>query len=623
MSGKVLVIEEEILTPDVLATRIANSFLEWDVGRQAWLAEKREIQQYIFATDTTKTTNAKLPWSNKTTIPKICQIRDNLHANYMAAMFPRKKNIIWEGDSQDDESKKEAIEAYMCYVTERNEYYDEISKLVYDYIDYGNAICTIDWCDGTVEVKPTNFPPTQVGYVGPVLRRINPVDIVINPVAPDFASSPKIVQSFVSLGEVKDMIESKSLTAEERVDMAELFQYMREIRSRSGQNVGNTQTKDLIYNISGFDSYASYLESNYVEVLTFMGDLYDFNTDTFLKNYVIKVVDRHKIFSKRPNPSFFGTAPLFHSGWRVRQDNLWAMGPLDNLIGMQYRIDHLENMKADVFDLIAYPPLKIKGYVDPFTWGPFEKILIGDDSDVELMSPPVQALQADNQIAILEQKMEEMAGSPKEAMGFRTPGEKTAYEVQRLENAASRIFQSKIAQFERQITEKSHNGMLELSRRKMSPQTIRLFNDDFKIADFMSLTPEDITGNGTVKPVAARHFAEQAIQLQNINNFYTSAAGHDPSILMHFSSVETAKFFEGLLDLKDTLIVQPYVRISEQAKATQLQHASEEQTQMQLQTPTGYLPGDHDANALGGLQSMGGAPQGQTPSGPPGLPSGY
>ena len=35
--------------------------------------------------------------------------------------------------------------------------------------------------------------------------------------------------------------------------------------------------------------------------------------------------------------------------------------------------------------------------------------------------------------------MEEMAGAPKEAMGFRSPGEKTAYEVQRMENAASQV----------------------------------------------------------------------------------------------------------------------------------------------------------------------------------------
>ena len=48
------------------------------------------------------------------------------------------------------------------------------------------------------------------------------------------------------------------------------------------------------------------------------------------------------------------------AGWRPRPDNLYAMGPLDNLVGMQYRIDHLENLKSDVFDQIAYPILKIR-----------------------------------------------------------------------------------------------------------------------------------------------------------------------------------------------------------------------------------------------------------------------
>src|SRR5690606_7291108 len=134
------------------------------------------------------------------------------------------------------------------------------------------------------------------------------------------------------------------------------------------------------------------LESNYCEVLTFYGDIYDENTDTLLKNHVIKVVDRHKVFSKRVNPSHFGTAPIWHAGWRVRPDNLWAMGPLDNLVGMQYRIDHLENMKADVFDLIAYPPLAIRGYVDEFEWGPFEKIFLGDEGQIDVLSPDVQAL---------------------------------------------------------------------------------------------------------------------------------------------------------------------------------------------------------------------------------------
>jgi len=97
-----------------------------------------------------------------------------------------------------------------------------------------------------------------------------------------------------------------------------------------------------------------------------------------------------------------------------------AMGPLDNLVGMQYRIDHLENLKADVFDLIAFPPIKQKGYVEDWNWGPGEKIFMAEDADVESLAPDTTALNADQQIHELEMQMEEMAGAPKEAMGIRS-----------------------------------------------------------------------------------------------------------------------------------------------------------------------------------------------------------
>src|SRR5690606_5105238 len=178
--------------------------------------------------------------------------------------------------------------------------------------------------------------------------------------------------------------------------------------------------------------YQNYLQSNYVELLTFYGDMYDKERDELLRNHMFVVMDRSKVIFKAPHPFPLAEIPIWHSGWRVRQDNLWAMGPLDNLVGMQYRLDHIENMKADLYDLTTFPPVKIKGLVGEFDWGPMEKIFVDSDGDVELMTPQVNVVQIDLAIQRYEQLMEEMAGSPKEAMGFRTPGEKTAYEVQRL-----------------------------------------------------------------------------------------------------------------------------------------------------------------------------------------------
>lgn len=602
MAGETLEIDT-ILAPNKYACDIANRYQTWENFRQPRVAEWREIQQYIFATDTSKTSNSKLPWSNKTTLPKLCQIRDNLFSNYMASMFPKRKWMKWEGDTQADEdiNKRKAIESYMTWVVDRNEFYDEVSKLVLDYIDYGQCFAMPEWKDGTNDASDGEPPKIQAGYVGPVLRRISPLDIVFNPTAPDFASSPKIIRSLVTIGEVKDMLD-KTPDPDERVDARKVWEYMNEIRNTVGQYApGSAFTKDNIYNIAGFDSYQNYLGSNYAEILTFYGDLYNIEEQKLYKNQVIQIIDRDQIISQRSNPSLFGTSPIYTVGWRVRPDNLWCMGPLDNLVGMQYRIDHLENLKADCFDLTATPMLKIKGYVEDFNWEPFGRIYVGDDGDVDILQVPVQASQADNQIANLTAAMEEMAGSPKEAMGFRTPGEKTAYEVQRLENASSRVFQNKISQFERQMTENLLNAMLELARRKVSAQTIRVFNDELKFASFLSLTSDDLVGAGRIKPVAARHYAEVATKVQNATNFFGSAAGQDPMVLQHFSSVALAKMWNELLDLDQFNIVMPNIRVAEAADTQRLMQSAQEQVGVEQQTAGGIMQGDHDPE-LNGLE---------------------
>jgi len=193
--------------------------------------------------------------------------------------------------------------------------------------------------------------------------------------------------------------------------------------------------------------------------------------------------------------------------------------------------------------------------------------------------------------------MEEMAGAPREAMGFRTPGEKTKYEVQRLENAAARVFQNKIKQFEEQIIEPLLNAMLELARRNLTGTTvIKVFNDEFKTASFQSLTVEDITGIGRIKPIAARHFAEQADLIQNITNLTNS--GLWPTVQPHFSGVKLSKIIENIFNLEDYQVVLPFVGLSEQAEGQKLAAALAEQAHAAMGTATGQ-GGDYDLSAAG------------------------
>lgn len=582
MTGKVLELES-VLSPDDLAIRLTEKYLLWDRMRMAKKNDWEEIRRYVYATDTSQTTNASNPWKNRTTVPKLCQIRDNLYANYTATLFPQRKWLIWEANEKDSNSvdKRDAITNYMSWVISQPSFKNEVDKVILDYIDYGNCFVTVAWEDQRVQQPGT----TQAGYIGPVVKRISPLDIVMNPTCENFQSTPKMIRSLISQGELKEYLQ-RMTNDENREEYEELYKYLREIRNNALNFQGDWSQKDNLFNVDGFTSFREYLMSDTVEVLTFYGDYYDQDNDVFKKNRVVTVVDRHKLIGDKPNPSYFGYAPIFHSPWRRKQDNIWGMGPLDNLVGMQYRQDHVENMRADVIDFGTFPVQKIKGFVEDFIWQPGEKIWTSEEGDVEIIAPDSNLVNANFELNELRALMEEMAGAPKEAMGFRTPGEKTKYEVQRLENAAARIFQNKIRQFEEQVVEPLLNAMLELARRNLTgSMVIKVFNDEFKTASFQALTVEDITGIGRIKPVAARHFAEQADLIQNLTSL--TGSGVWPLIQPHFSGVKLSKIVENIFNLEDYEVVVPYIGLSEQAEGQKLIQALQEQIHAAAGTATG------------------------------------
>jgi hypothetical protein len=581
--AQTLELHDVIGRPDWLATSIAQKFQEWVMFRTDWLDKTKEVREYIFATDTQHTTNSALPWKNKTHIPKLCQIRDNLHANYMAALFPNESAIQWEGDDEEAEEKEKriVIEQYMANKLRKSKFRTEVSKLVLDWIDYGNCFAMPVF---VAEYKTDATTGAEIPvFVGPKLQRISPLDVVFDPSAPSFGEAPKIIRSLRNLGTLLSEVESKPELRylEEGIRKAkDARQYM------AGYSEGDFAKNDSFI-MEGFTSWWNYFSSSLVEVLDFYGDIYDVENDVLKRNHLVTIIDRQWVIRDHTDETWLGSPPIRHCGWRLRQDNLYAMGPLDNLVGMQYRIDHLENAKADAFDLIVHPSMKIKGFVEPFTYGPGAEIYTGDEGDVEFMAPDVTMLQADTQIQMYEDKMEEMAGAPKQAMGFRTPGEKTAFEVQALENAANRIFLNKTSYFEEQFLEDLINDMLELARRNFNEaDTIRVVDETGTIL-FRDIKPEDLTAKGKLRPIGARHFAQNSQIVQNLTSLYSSAIGQDPAVMAHLSGKKIAEVMEHLLQFERFSLYGDNIRLVEQAETQKMANAAKGVLQEQDQAMAG------------------------------------
>lgn len=570
MSDKVAELSA-LFNRDSSADWISNLWDKYNDQRSKKLAQWSELRDYVFATDTSTTSNGRLPWKNNTTIPKLCQIRDNLHANYESSLFPSDRWLQWVAYSADDaeKGKAEVIKAYIENKTREGNFRTEYSKLIYDYIDYGNAFVT---CSFETRHKELANGEVVSGFSGPKAVRISPLDIVFNPTATSFDNSFKIVRSVKTIGELKKL----AMTEPDQSFWAEAVAKREAISRVSGGYSKEDFDKASGFSVDGFGNLYEYFQSEWVEILEFYGDYHDSTTGELSVNKMITIVDRTTEVRNVDIPSWQGTSPIRHVGWRFRPDNLWSMGPLDNLVGMQYRIDHLENLKADAMDLVVHPPLKIIGEVEEFEWGPGAEIHIDEQGDVSEVSKNLNGIiTAENNIQILEDKMELMAGAPREAAGVRTPGEKTALEVQTLSNAAGRIFQAKITNFEVNLLEPNLNDMLEISARSMSEvDLVRVMDDDIGVQQFLTISKEDITANGKVRPVGARHFAKQAQDLQNLIGVLGSPVG--TLVGPHTSGKGLAKFINDVVGLTGYDIFRVNVAVEEQQETSSLMNQAEE-----------------------------------------------
>lgn len=580
MSNKPLELNPKYFNQHGDARYIAFTWLQYNSQRHTVLKNWKELRNYIFATDTSTTTNRTLPWKNSTTLPKLCQIRDNLHSNYISALFPNDDWLKWEAYTLDDGAKQKvsAIESYMGNKTRLSNFRGIASQLLYDYIDYGNAFATVDF---EYSVRKREDGREVIDYIGPKARRISPLDIVFNPLAASFKDSFKIVRSIKTIGELMIM-------AEEQPDNLYLQDALKErnrMLTQMKQYGIESMDREEGFLMDGYGSYSQYLQSNYVELLQFYGDVHNGQTNELRRNRVITIIDRMWVVQDEEIPSWLGHAPIYKTGWRTRPDNLWSMSPLENLVGMQYRIDHLENAKADAMDLAVQPPLVIKGEVEEFVYGPGAEIHLDENGDIVELARNVQwVIQADNAIQLLEQRMEMYAGAPREAMGIRTAGEKTAYEVQQLNNAAGRIFQEKVTTFEIEMLEPILNAMLETASRNLDrTDVIRVMDNDLGVQKFMSITREDITASGKLRPIGARHFSAQSQLIQNLQGLSSSALWQ--TVAPHLSAKNLSKLVEDVLGLGRFSLFAPNIAITEQQETARLMNQAQEDLQMEQSMP--------------------------------------
>lgn len=530
----------ELQQPDSLATAIANKFVGWENTRDRWYREAKETLEYLYATSTRDIYNQPKETDNCTHIPKITQIRDMLVTYYLDAMFSLPDYVDWEAyDSKSIKFEtRSTLKAICKQMVEDSQFKPVIRALVEDFVDYGNAFATV------VNVTETlkNGVGYSIVYEGPKAVRIDPMNIFFDPLAPSFDKSPVIIRSIKTLGEL--LAEAEELPEEAAMYKKALNQAIErrtKIRNELTTNAGDA-IKDDICHIAGVGSWSEYYNTDTVELLTFYGDLYDIEANKLHKNTRIVIMDRCCVLLEEPIKDYGFRSNIFKTGWRDRKDNLWSMSPLDNIKGMQYMVDFLENKRADVFNYISNPVIVKKGDVEmPEDVYPGCEIGTDVDSDVSFLRPDATALQADLYVNNYLERMEEMAGAPREAMGFRSPGEKTAFEVSQLNTASSRLFNEKTRKFETEMLEPLLTLMLRVFLSNPY-RTVKVRNqqEDGTVL-FEEISLDELSAQGRFVAMGSNTYTEKARIAQTLMQIYNSGIVADPLVFNYFDPQIIAK----------------------------------------------------------------------------------
>lgn len=555
------------LGADALAKTISSMWTSWDAGKNKWKSRVAEVVQYIYATSTEETTNRSNGWSHTTHIPKLTQIYDNLSANYADALFGSRQWFDFSPANEEAASADNTrnIVAYLQTKHDLAETVLEMRKCLDDWTRTGNAFGMLSYVrEYAPSITDADGQPV-IAYEGPKLERISPYDIVFDYTAADFNKSPKIIRKITNMGDFLAQYEDNGdiLRWDEEV-VAKMVSMRQGVTGRKQAEVN----KHIQFQSDGFSNAYDYFTSGTVEVLEFYGDIFDAVSGEFHRRRKITVVDRHWILASEEVKTASGHPLIFHVGWRKRPDNLWAMGPLDNLVGMQYLIDHLENARADAFDKMLTPDRVHVGNVQVEEEGPVTNYYIPDgEGSVSNIAPDATVLQADFQIQVKEAQMEAYAGAPREAMGMRSPGEKTKYEVMQLQNAATRLFQHKIDDFEKQFVEPVLNGELELIVRYLDvADQARTFDDDLGIYQFLEITQDDLKASGKLRARGASHFRQKAVMVQELREFQNQL-NSDPAMQVHVPAKRLTQLVVEALGFEKFGLYEPYARIAEQVEA--------------------------------------------------------
>ena len=572
MSGESATALGGFVTPAEKAEFVTGLWTRWDAARDPVISKWREGEAYRYATDTNSLPNAKGAFTHSTHMPVVAAIAQDLEAIILRVVMPHKDWFTFEPmDAQAArKDQRKTITSYLKNRHALNGYTDEVAKLRSDLVTYGNCFSQV--------FHANESRGEQGGYVGPKVQRISPYDIAFDPTAVDFSCTPKVIREIVTLGELKRRGDSGLLNSEV-VDKL--------LHGRGNfANSDAGEDKNEQYVPLGFGTYQQYIQSGFIELLWFYGDVYDQENIVLHESQIVVVADSEEVLLEDTIKTSTGKPHIFQSVWQKLPDNLWGQGPLENIIGLNYQVNHRENAKSEALDRLIYPDKIYQGDVEEMYDDETGQMtyLAPEGGGVQELAINTQFFSFDLHIDRLQHSARAAARLPSDLTGFRSQGEKTLGEVTALTEGGMRGFIDKAADFERSSLEKHLGAEIELAYDNFGSAFKVPNKNEGGFIEMLNVTKEDLAVNGVLIPRGAKRFARKNQMLSTLTQL--SATPLAQVIAMHTSGKGATELVNELLETHDTGLFEEFAQILEQGEAQQIMNQVEQSNAMQASQPS-------------------------------------
>lgn len=483
---------------DDAAAYVNKLWKDWEAERidkeSVWLeCEKAYLSQHSSQNDMAK-------WKSKAFVPVSYNAVENIHAQLMSGLFPN-ANDFFEVDPLDEDYVIRAgvVKEMLKQQLLQSGFRGEFSHFVKQLITIGSSAAIVDWDED------------DAGFRGSRLKTIDMKYFHVDP----YAGEPHLANKMRRYWMTPEEAELSGIFDEDSLEAIGTVGALGAYTNEDANRITAAQASDLT---QGIDP-----DRGGIEITELWGT---FEIDgKIYENHVLSIGNGAAVLRFEASPYMHGRDPFIFTRYTIVPGEVYGIGALEPALPLQFLINTFTNQKVDELSIVINGMYKYvdDGVIDTdnIVSEPGALFEVGDIENIQNIAPSQAVALAYTEIADLERKFEEATGALKLVVGgAQSTGDRTtATEVLAITQSGNARFNETLAHVENTAFAPALRLYVSNAAQFMSQNFVVKAVGEEEAEEWLSISPEDIKGNYSIRPGGSRLVGVRELRLRNLMQY--------------------------------------------------------------------------------------------------------